>query len=49
MLEYRGPPVVYRGGCLLGMQLFVCVLSYYILNGLSFVVVRPRFDCEELG
>ena len=29
MLEYRGAPVVYRGGCPLGMQLFVCVLFPY--------------------
>ena len=29
VLEYRVPPVVYRGGSLLGMQLFVCVLFPY--------------------
>jgi len=29
LLESRVPPVVYRGGSLLGMQLFVCVLFPY--------------------
>ena len=29
VLEYRVPPVVYRGGCPLGMQLCVCVLFPY--------------------
>ena len=29
VLEYRVPPVVYRGGCPLGMQLCFCVLFPY--------------------
>jgi len=29
VLEYRVPPVLYRGGCPLGMQLCVCVLFPY--------------------
>ena len=29
VLEYRVPPVLYRGGCPLGMQLCVCILFPY--------------------